>query len=149
MSFWLQPGVSILFLLKIQGDTRAWLRTAYEHVPGSGPLQRLRIIYNRTADQTGYAGMTDSRPARKSDGNIARFREFKQAREFRIPCGGDAATRECDWGARSWRPWRQMRSMNYVRHPWGNSFEGTENFRVHIRGEYAPILQPLAHTLQK
>jgi hypothetical protein len=26
------------FLSKIQSDTRVWLGTAYEHVPGNGPL---------------------------------------------------------------------------------------------------------------
>ncbi len=34
------------FLSKIQSDTPAWLGAAYEHVPGSGPLQRLRAINN-------------------------------------------------------------------------------------------------------
>jgi hypothetical protein len=38
---------------KIQSDTRAWLGAAYEHVPRSGPLQRLRVISNRSANQTG------------------------------------------------------------------------------------------------
>src|SRR5213080_3049941 len=73
------------FLSKIQSDTRVWLRTAYEHVSGSGPLQRLRVINNQSANQTSHAGMTDSSPARPSDRNVARFREFKQASEFRIP----------------------------------------------------------------
>src|ERR1700686_1012798 len=82
------------FLSKIQSDTRVWLGTAYEHVPGSGPLQRLRAIHNRSANQTSHAGMTDSSPARPSDRNIARFRQFKQAPEFRIPGGGNPATRE-------------------------------------------------------
>src|SRR5438034_7362580 len=71
------------FLSKIQSDTRVWLRTAYEHVSGSGPLQRLRVINNQSANQTSHAGMTDSSPARPSDRNVARFREFKQASEFR------------------------------------------------------------------
>src|SRR5580700_12301263 len=82
------------FLLKIQSDTRVWLRTAYEHVPGSGPLQRLRVISNRSANQTSHAGVTDSSPARPSDRNVARFRQFKQTSEFRIPCGGNPATRK-------------------------------------------------------
>src|ERR1700691_6205443 len=81
-------------LSKIQGDARVWLGTAYEHVPGSGPLQRLRFISNRSANQTRHAGMTDSSPARPSDRNVARFRQFKQAPEFRIPSGGNPATRE-------------------------------------------------------
>ena len=36
--------------------------------------------------------MTDPNPARPSDRNVARFRQFKQAREFRIPrcADGDA-----------------------------------------------------------
>jgi CheY-like chemotaxis protein len=38
--------------------------------------------------------MTDSSPARPSDRNIARFRQFKQASEFRIPSGGNPAARE-------------------------------------------------------
>src|SRR5208283_1694906 len=82
------------FLSKIQSDTRVWLGTAYEHVPGSGPLQRLRVIGNRSANQTSHAGMTDSSPARPSDRNVARFRQFKQTSEFRIPSGGNPATRE-------------------------------------------------------
>src|SRR6266566_857806 len=95
------------FLSKIQSDTRVWLRTAYEHVSGSGPLQRLRVINNQSANQTSHAGMTDSSPARPSDRNVARFREFKQASEFRIPSGGNPATRERNCGARSGRPvWR-------------------------------------------
>jgi hypothetical protein len=36
------------FLSEIQRDTRVWLGTAYEHVPGSGTLQRLRVINNRS-----------------------------------------------------------------------------------------------------
>jgi hypothetical protein len=42
----LLPFLSKIFFLKIQRDTRTWLGTAYEHVPGSGPLQRLRVINN-------------------------------------------------------------------------------------------------------
>src|ERR1700690_2308852 len=80
--------------LKIQGDASVWLGTAYEHVPGSGPLQRLRVIRNRSANKASHAGMTDSSPARPSDRNIARFRQFKQTSEFRIPSGGNPATRE-------------------------------------------------------
>src|SRR5580698_9229148 len=82
------------FLSKIQSDTRVWLGTAYQHAPGSGPLQRLRVINNRSANQTSHAGMTDSSPARPSDWNVARFRQFKQAPEFRIPSGGNPATHE-------------------------------------------------------
>src|SRR5271155_3453347 len=82
------------FLSKIQSGTRVWLGAAYEHVPGSGPLQRLRVINNRSVNQTSHAGMTDSNPARPSDRNIARFRQFQQTSEFRIPSGGNPATRE-------------------------------------------------------
>src|SRR5271157_4399488 len=82
------------FLSKIQSDTRVWLGAAYEHVPGSGPLQRLRVVSNRSANQTRHAGMTDSRPARPSDRNVARFRQLQQAPEFRVPSGGNPATRE-------------------------------------------------------
>jgi hypothetical protein len=82
------------FLSKIQCDTRVRLGTAYEHVPGSGILQRLRVISNGSADQTSDARMADSCPARKSDRNVARFRQFEQAREFRIPSGGNPATCE-------------------------------------------------------
>src|ERR1035438_5196738 len=82
------------FLSKIQSDTRVWLGAAYEHVPGSGSLQRLRVINYRSVNQTSHAGMTDSSPARPSDRNVARFRQFKQASEFRIPSGGNPATRE-------------------------------------------------------
>src|SRR5271169_2922006 len=62
------PPVSLKdLLLKIQSDTRVWLGTAYEHVPGSGPLQRLRVINNRSVKQTG---------------------------KLTIPSGGNPATRE-------------------------------------------------------
>src|SRR5580658_4095613 len=90
----LLPFLSKIFVLKIKGDTRVWLGTAYEHVPGGGPLQRLRIINNRSGNQTRHAGVTDSSPARPSDRNVARFRQFKQAREFRIPSSGNPAARE-------------------------------------------------------
>src|SRR5271156_4033949 len=92
------------FLSKIQCDSRVWLGTAYEHVPGDGPLQRLRVINNRSANQTGHAGMTDPSPARPSDRHIACFRQFKQAPESGIPGDGNPATRERDWGTRSRRP---------------------------------------------
>src|ERR1700722_12002070 len=82
------------FVLKIQSDTRVWLGAADEHVPGSGHVQRLRIINNRSGNQTGHAGVTNSSPARPSDRNVARFRQFEQASEFRIPSGGNPATRE-------------------------------------------------------
>src|SRR5580698_9701360 len=75
--------VSLKILSKIQGDTRGWLGTAYEDVPRGGLLQRLRHISNRAANQTSQGGMTDSSPARPSDWNIARLRQFKQARELR------------------------------------------------------------------
>src|ERR1700685_1917904 len=80
--------------LKIKSDTRVWLGTAYEHVAGSGPLQRLRIISNRSINQTSHAGMTASNPARPSDGNIARFRQFTQTRKLTIPRDGNPAARE-------------------------------------------------------
>ena len=64
-------------LSKIQSDVRVRLGTTYEHVVRSGPLQRLGVISNRSVNQTGHAGMTDSNPARPSHRNIARFRHFK------------------------------------------------------------------------
>src|SRR2546429_488713 len=137
------------FLSKIQSDTRVWLRTAYEHVSGSGPLQRLRVINNQSANQTSHAGMTDSSPARPSDRNVARFREFKQASEFRIPSGGHPATRERNCGARSGRPLWRVRSVNNLCHTRGNGLERTKNFRVHILSEYTPGSQPIAHVLQE
>ena len=82
------------FLSKIQSDTGVWLGTAYEHVPGSGLLQWLRVINNRSANQASDAGMTDPSAARPSDRNVARFRQFKQVSEFRIPSGGNPATRK-------------------------------------------------------
>src|SRR5579872_2555742 len=81
-------------LSKIQSDSRVWLGTAYEDVPVSGPLERFRVVSNRSANQTSHAGMTDSRPARPPDRNIARFRQFEQGGEFRIPRGSNPATRE-------------------------------------------------------
>jgi hypothetical protein len=51
------------FLLKVQSDIRVGLGTAYEHVAGSGPFQRLRVIANRSGNQTSHAGVTDSSPA--------------------------------------------------------------------------------------
>ena len=77
--------MSPLAISEIHSDTRAGLGTAYENVPRSGPLQWLRVISNRSANQTGHAGITDARPARPSDRNVARFRQFKQTAEFRIP----------------------------------------------------------------
>src|SRR5579863_224234 len=89
------PPVSLKYLLsKVQSDTRVWMGTAYKHVPGSGPLQRLRVIDNRSVDQTSHAGMTDSNPARPSDRNVARFRQFKQTGKLAIPRDGNPATRE-------------------------------------------------------
>src|ERR1700687_1430260 len=82
------------FLLKIKSDSQVWLGTAYEYVPRSGPLQRLRVISNRSANQTSHAGMADSSPARPSDRNVARFRQFKQTGKLTIPSGGNPATRE-------------------------------------------------------
>ena len=82
------------FPSKVQSDARLWLRTAYEHVPGSRSLQRFRVINNGPSNQTSYAGMTNSSPARPSDRNVARFRQFKQAPEFWVPTGGNPATRE-------------------------------------------------------
>src|SRR6516164_3135307 len=73
---------------KIQNDIGVWLGTAYEDVPGSGPLQRFGVINNRSANQTRRAGVTDSSPARPSGRNVARFHQFKQARKLRIPSGG-------------------------------------------------------------
>src|SRR4051812_28287042 len=82
------------FLSKIQRDTRAWSGTAYEHVTGSGLLQRLRVIDNRSVNQTSHAGMTHSTPARPSGRDVARFSQFKQAPKFWIPGSGNPATRK-------------------------------------------------------
>src|SRR5579863_9430151 len=126
----LLPFLSNDLLSEIQSDTRVWLGTAYEHVPRSRSLQRFWIISNRSANQTGHAGMTDASPARPSDRDIARFRQFKQARKFRIPRGRNPATRECHRRARSGRPWWQVRSVNNLRHTRANGLERTEDFRV-------------------
>ena len=61
---------------KIQNDIGVWLGTAYEDVPGSGPLQRFGVINNRSANQTRRAGVTDSSPARPSGRTVARFHQF-------------------------------------------------------------------------
>src|ERR1700720_731396 len=82
------------FLSKIQSDARVWLGTAYKHVPGSGSLQRCRVVSNRSINQTSQEGMTDSDPARRSDRNIARFRQFKQTGKLTIPSCGNPTTRE-------------------------------------------------------
>ena len=37
-------------LSKIERDGRAWLGTANQQIPGSGPVQRLRVINNRSAN---------------------------------------------------------------------------------------------------
>src|SRR5271154_2901241 len=136
-------------LSKIQSDSRAWLGTAYEHVPGSGPLQRLRVISDRSVDQTRHASMTDSNPARPSDRNVARFRQFKQTGKLSIPGGGDPAARERDCGAGPGRPLRRVRSVNDLRHTRGNCLERTEDFRVHIPGKHTPVSQPVAQALQE
>src|ERR1700739_806801 len=81
-------------LSKIQSDTRVWLGTAYEHVPRGGPLQRLRVVSDRSGNQTSHASVADSSPARPVDGNIARFRQFKQARALRTPAGGASPARD-------------------------------------------------------
>ena len=78
----------LLLPSKIRGDTRACLGSAHEHVPGSAPLQRFRVINNRSANQTSHTGMAHSAPAQPPDRNIARFRQVKQTSEFRIPGGG-------------------------------------------------------------
>ena len=72
--------------------------------------------------------MTDSNPARPSDRNIARFRQFKQAPEFRIPGGGNPAARERDRGTRSGRPLWQVRSVSNLRHTRGNGLEQNRRF---------------------
>jgi len=41
--------------------------------PGSGPLQRFRVINNRSANQTSHTGMTDSSQARPSDQNVRSY----------------------------------------------------------------------------
>jgi hypothetical protein len=134
-----------IFLSKIQSDTRVWLGTAYKHVPGSGSLQRLRIIRNRSVNQTGHAGMADPNPARPSDRNVACFRQFKQAREFRIPRCGNPASRERYGGARSWRPRGAGAEWERPRPYQGNRLESAEDFRTHILGEHNPVSQPIAH----
>ena len=93
--------------------------------------------------------MADSRPARPSHRNVARFRQFQQAREFRIPGGGNPAARERDWRTGSGRPWRQVRRVINLRHTRGNRLESTEDFRVHTRGQHTPVSQPIAHVLQE
>ena len=80
--------------LKIEGDARGWLGTAHERVPGSRHLQWLRVISNRSGNQASHAGVTDSSPARPSDRNIARFRQLKETREFRVPRRGNSTARE-------------------------------------------------------
>src|SRR5579864_7590947 len=62
------------FLFKVQNDTRFRLGTAHEQAPRSGPLRRIRVISNRSANQTLYAGMTDSSSARPPDRKVARLR---------------------------------------------------------------------------
>src|SRR5579863_9379077 len=42
-----------------------------------------------------------------------------------------------------------MRSVNNLCHTWGNGFERTKDFCVHIVGEHAPASQPFAHILQE
>src|SRR5580692_12793837 len=82
------------FFSKVQNDTRAWLGTTYEHVSGSGSLQRLRVTNNRSANQTGHAGMANPGSARPSHWNVARFRQFEQTRKLTIPRDGNPAARK-------------------------------------------------------
>src|ERR1700751_5106194 len=58
-------------LSKIQSDTRVWLGTAYEHVPRGGPLQRFRVVSDRSGNQTSHARVAGSSPARPADGDRA------------------------------------------------------------------------------
>src|SRR5690348_638550 len=109
-----------LFLSKIKADIGVWLRTAHQHIPGSRPLERFGVITNRSANQTSHAGVAYSGPARPSDWNVARFSQFKQAPELRIPRGGDSTTRKRHRGARSGRSLWQVRSVINPRHAGGN-----------------------------
>jgi hypothetical protein len=93
--------------------------------------------------------VTDSGPARPSDRNVARFRQFKQTGKLTIPSGGNPAARERDWGTNSGRPLWQVRGVNNLRHTRRNSLKRTEDFRVHILGEHTPVSQPIAHALQE
>jgi hypothetical protein len=59
----LLPFLSKIFLSKMQSDTRVWLGTAYEPVPGNRPFQRLRVTSEDTKHLDDGIGLTSGRVA--------------------------------------------------------------------------------------
>ena len=94
--------------------------------------------------------MTDSTPAGPSDRNVARLRQFKQARKFRIPGSGYPAAREHGvTGRLPAAPAGTWGVCSTCAMPERNRLESTEDFRVHVLAGHAPVSQPVAHTLQE
>src|SRR5215470_12987136 len=119
-----------LLRLKINYDVCVWLRATNKHISRCGLFEWLRMIANRSANQTCHASVADASPARPSHWNVTRFSEFEQTLELRVPGNGDPTPgeRNC-WTRPCWPLW-SMRSMNHLRHPWCNRVQSAKDFHM-------------------
>lgn len=98
-----------VFTLQINRRVIFGSRTTDQQIAKSGSFEWFGFVGNLARDQSAFTHVADTGPARPADRHIAGFREFQEARKFRIPRNGEAAPREGDLGAVSRGTFRRMR----------------------------------------
>ena len=90
------------------------LAAANEDIAVGGRLKRFGPVAYRAGDQSTFAGVADTRPARPSHGNIAGFRQLQQTLIFLVPRDDKTAARKQKGrrGERAPNPIRQSVTAN-------------------------------------
>jgi hypothetical protein len=76
---------------QIDNDIADRSRAAYEKIAVGGHFKRLRFVNDRPRNQTALTIVTNARPARPPDRNVASFGQLQNALVRRLPMCGDAA----------------------------------------------------------
>src|SRR5262245_35683875 len=88
------PNASATRRSQIDNDVAQRLRAANEKITASGLVERIGVVGDRSRDQATLAVVTNTRPARPADGDVARLGQLQDALVGGLPVCGDAAACE-------------------------------------------------------
>src|SRR5271166_2386984 len=113
-------------------------------------LKRFGPVAYRAGDQSTFARVADTRPARPSHGSIAGFRQLEQALVFRVPRDSKTTARKGDARSRAGRSGGLMgRSRGRSSHPGRYRLAGPKDLRMHSICTYAPSRKTGGQVTQK
>ena len=135
---------------QVKHDLIARLGAANQQGAVGRSFEWLWLVADGAGNQSALAAMTDPRPARPPDRNIAGLGEFEQALQRRIPVDNEAAASERDQRSYAGRSSRQVRRpTRCVHHTGCAGWSRPEDLCVHPLRADASGSQPAGQVSQE